>query len=696
MDEASEGAVRGHPLRRAMLGQGLQGHDVKAAYEKALAAARRAKRLEVWATAPLVAGYLALPCLAVLFVVLAWDHRIVVSWIGAPDFALNGFLRGVCGVTAVVFALATLAVVAAFRSEPTWEADRHLLGRDDVPALFATLDRMTRAANTRPIDAVSILPECQAFAMEEPGEGGRRVLGLGLPLLMLLSPQRALAVIAHEIGHFAHEDNAASRWTHKVVDAQERVETVDGALGHLSVLATPLVIALSVLAAVLEAVSARSSRRAEIAADAFAALAVDRGAAAEALVLLHVLGDEAETAAWTPVLDAFEAGHELPLDLVGTMPLRMLEIYNRSRMKALLHERSRDETALDDTHPALAERVRALGERLVLPAIDPEARAFEHLLGAAAPKVGAHVEAAWRERVGEQFRDRHADVARTRELMPEAVAAMDTAADPAEAGEIVALLAERGLPWAEAKPLLEDLCELFADGPDTNMDTGARVPIVTGQALLLSERLVRGDVDAIEPAIAVLHDAPALATALYEPLWELLHWEPGDGNTLQARFLAERPDVARQLDVAVTRFEMRDPRHSGPRLAHDRDPLVPHGLAPWHVAMIVEELQRWCRNRSIELRAARLKRHAGDDGGAPFFSLIVDGSKRIPAHEQGALAERLCLPGGFNWMYRAPGEDGFSTLEMTMEGLRAPDAVIHERQAASIDAEAEAGVRLAA
>lgn len=76
---------------------------------------------------------------------------------------------------------------------PRLESARH-------PRLFAEIARLAASLNEPPPQHVYLIPDVNAFVGEPQGAGGR-IMGLGLPLLQILTVSRFRAVLAHEFGH---------------------------------------------------------------------------------------------------------------------------------------------------------------------------------------------------------------------------------------------------------------------------------------------------------------------------------------------------------------------------------------------------------------------------------------------------------------------------------------------------------------
>jgi len=81
---------------------------------------------------------------------------------------------------------------------PRLEAERQ-------PRLFAELENLAKALNEPMPREVYLIPEVNAWVAERGGTmgfGSRRVMGLGLPLVQMLTVSQFRAVLAHEFGHF--------------------------------------------------------------------------------------------------------------------------------------------------------------------------------------------------------------------------------------------------------------------------------------------------------------------------------------------------------------------------------------------------------------------------------------------------------------------------------------------------------------
>ncbi|MDQ0425719.1 M48 family metallopeptidase [Cellulomonas iranensis] len=154
-----------------------------------------------------------------------------------------------------------------------------LVLRSDAPELWGVVDEVAALAGTAGPDEIRLVPEVNAGVMEDARllglVGGTRRMVLGVPLLHGLTVSQLRSVLAHELGHYSHDDTRLSVVVHRgreVIGAT--VEQLSGSLpGWL----------LRQYGKLYLLVSAATSRRQELAADALSVRAVGRATAQSAL-----------------------------------------------------------------------------------------------------------------------------------------------------------------------------------------------------------------------------------------------------------------------------------------------------------------------------------------------------------------------------------------------------------------------------
>ncbi|GAA4906046.1 M48 family metalloprotease [Streptomyces coeruleoprunus] len=154
-----------------------------------------------------------------------------------------------------------------------------VLRRAQAPDLFALIDEVAAVAGTRGVDAVVVTPEVNA-SVTTYGIRQRRLLHLGLGLWEVLSPQQRIALLGHELGHYANGDTrhgviianalrSLDTWRYLVAPVQD-TSAVGTLLNMAYLLPRGLLIGVQML---LDRLTLRAAQRAEYLADALAAKA---------------------------------------------------------------------------------------------------------------------------------------------------------------------------------------------------------------------------------------------------------------------------------------------------------------------------------------------------------------------------------------------------------------------------------------
>jgi heat shock protein HtpX len=100
-----------------------------------------------------------------------------------------------------------------------------LLVRSCYPRFFAELDRIANSLNEQLPGEVYLVHDVNAWVTERGGVmgfGGRRVMGVGLPLLSVLTISQFRAVLAHEFGHYYGGDTRLGPFVYKSRDGMVR------------------------------------------------------------------------------------------------------------------------------------------------------------------------------------------------------------------------------------------------------------------------------------------------------------------------------------------------------------------------------------------------------------------------------------------------------------------------------------------
>lgn len=226
------------------------------------------------------------------------------------------------------------------------------------PRLFAELCAVATATRQKMPREVYLVSDVNAWVAERGGMmgvGRRRVMGLGLPLLQLLSVPQMRAVLAHEFGHFQGGDTSLGPWIHNTRQAIIRTVVAlsqrGSALRHLFVWYGNLFLRIT------HAVS----RRQELAADALAARVVSARALASGLRIIHAAAPAHEAFWGGEVGPVVESGFRPPLVDGFARFIETKSVHTRMQL-GLESELANAKVDPYDTHPPLRERLAALGE----------------------------------------------------------------------------------------------------------------------------------------------------------------------------------------------------------------------------------------------------------------------------------------------------------------------------------------------
>lgn len=225
---------------------------------------------------------------------------------------------------------------------------------DEQPDLFDHIRDLAEGAGQRMPDHVYLVPEVNAFVTQMGGWlgiGGRRVLGIGLPLMQVLTIPELRSVIAHEFGHFHGGDTRLGPIVYRTR------ATIARTIVNLKKAETIARKPFEWYGRLFMRVSLAVSRAQEYAADALAVRLVGLTPTQSALVAIN------RTA---PLFDGYVRNEFAPMVQRGVrVPFAdgFGRYVNGSAHRALLDDletHAREQaTSVHDTHPALSDRIEA-------------------------------------------------------------------------------------------------------------------------------------------------------------------------------------------------------------------------------------------------------------------------------------------------------------------------------------------------
>jgi Zn-dependent protease with chaperone function len=442
------------------------------------------------------------------------------------------------------------------------------VARRDAPQLFALLDDLRRGLRTPRIHEVRITPALNAAVTQIPRLGflgwHRNYLLLGLPLMKGLTVQQFKAVLAHELGHLSRGHARLGNWIYRLRMIWAQLDHVYSAQARAG--ASVIRRFFHWYSPRFNATSFPLARSNEYEADAAAVRLTSAATAAEALTGVNVLSRYLEQKYWP---DIHAAAKDQPQPAFtpyhSFLGAAVLAVSEGERQKWLADELAR-RTSIDDTHPALTDRLAAVGApaRFAPP---EQGSGAELLLGSRLEELEERFDTQWRDRIESSWKQFHEDTQKARARLAELEAA-----------------GER--PQADCNELLEraDLQERVGGGAQPALELRraavGRFPESEEAHVALGRQLLAMDDAAGVAHIEPLVDKhPAWTPALCEMLRDYF-WRAGDkaqAHQWHERFIAG----AQRMEEA--RAERK--------ILYTKDQYVPHGLAQADLAGIVEALR---------------------------------------------------------------------------------------------------------
>ena len=285
----------------------------------------------------------------------------------------------------------------------------YLLPRKDYPDLYAEIDKLQKKLHVPKIHQVLLTPELNAAIHQTPRLGifgwNRNTLILGLELLLILSPEQAEAVLAHEFGHLSGNHSRFNGWVYRVRHSWYRIIQALHNTNNLG--ANMMDRFFNWYAPKFAAYSFVLARQNEYEADAIAANLTDPACTGRALVSTHVSGPYVDEHYWQWF---FRKADALPQpDQPPWAGLRKFLTDNKPATEQLeqrLQQELQVETSCDDTHPSLQDRLAALKTEPVLPD-SGEKTAAEAWLGSRFPRVIEDFDNDWLQANATRWKERY-------------------------------------------------------------------------------------------------------------------------------------------------------------------------------------------------------------------------------------------------------------------------------------------------
>lgn len=166
-------------------------------------------------------------CLALLLMVAFYVFAMVVAGLlfAVPVLLFRAAERVNIHLLIACWVAAGLIIYSIFPRRERFVAPGPLLSEEQHPALFTAIRQVAQATGQAMPSEVYLLLEMNAFVSQRGGWMGffsRRIMGVGLPLLEVMSVAELKAVLAHEFGHYRRGDTALGPWVYVTRASIER------------------------------------------------------------------------------------------------------------------------------------------------------------------------------------------------------------------------------------------------------------------------------------------------------------------------------------------------------------------------------------------------------------------------------------------------------------------------------------------
>jgi hypothetical protein len=356
------------------------------------------------------------------------------------------------------------------------------------------------------LHTVLLTADFNAGVMQVPRLGvfgwHRSYLFIGLPLMKSLTVEQFQAVLAHELGHLSRGHARAGNWIYRLRLIWLRLENAFATTPHWS--GGPIRAFFRWYIPRFSATSFPLARTNEYEADAAAAKLTSARSAAQALTAVSIVGSYLSEKYWPKIHSAarelpqpaFAPYSEFMAAALRDVPAEELRAWQETALTA--------KTSYDDTHPSLADRLKALGA-------DPEfapplvGDSAEQLLGSERARLEGVFDARWRERVAASWKQVHENTQRNRQRLVELRS--QAKLDETQAVELADLEEDVGTGPTAAFALRRSLLEKYPDSLQLRFAV-ARQYLQAGNPAGVApmETLIETEPEAFVPGAELLRD----------------------------------------------------------------------------------------------------------------------------------------------------------------------------------------------
>jgi Zn-dependent protease with chaperone function len=286
--------------------------------------------------------------------------------------------------------------------------------RDEEPELFRMVDEVNAEVRGPKVHTVLIDDQPNAAIVQIPRRGGifgqRNYLVLGLPYMQVLSPDEFRAVVAHELGHLSRSHGRFGTWIYRIrttwwqllAALEARKHWTTGIFRRFFEWYVPR----------FDAYSYPLRRAHEFEADEAAAAVAGPQAAMTALLTGTLGARYLYEHYWPGIYRRADDEQEPPRSAFAPMGQELAGARMGKDVQQILEQELAREPDVEDTHPALAERIRHLGlepdEVIRLAVANGDGQtAADTFLRESGARLAEVFDRTWREAIAEEWRERH-------------------------------------------------------------------------------------------------------------------------------------------------------------------------------------------------------------------------------------------------------------------------------------------------
>ncbi|GHT96621.1 hypothetical protein FACS1894116_14040 [Betaproteobacteria bacterium] len=270
----------------------------------------------------------------------------------------------------------------------------------EAPVLFGVLDKLRKRLNGPPIHRVLVNTDFNASISQRPRwglfGGHTNYLTLGLPFMLGMTSEEMLAIVAHEYGHVCGNHGKTSAWVYRqrLTFGALYDQVVESAEDNL--INRGIAWLLQGFMPYYNAYTFVLSREDEYEADRTATEMVGGEVNAQGLIRGELLGRWIQEEFWPKLYQQADSRDKPAFMPFGSMRSAFKAAYPEWATGERLAAAWRVRSDLHDTHPALRERVDAIGAKEALPRC-VDKTAADVLLGATAKLLMNEFDRHWWE-----------------------------------------------------------------------------------------------------------------------------------------------------------------------------------------------------------------------------------------------------------------------------------------------------------